>query len=102
MPTPVCPCCAQNIEWRHSLMFWNPWDYSCPHCQRRLEASRIQKIIAMAVIPGGAALALLFHLLKQQFGVTKSGLLALLGVVCVLLVVGARWSWNHTTFSKRD
>jgi CXXC-20-CXXC protein len=98
---PRCPACGKDLEWKHSMSFWNPWDFPCPHCRARLEASRIQKIIAMAVIPGGVLLAAVFLFLQRQLGVSRGVLIATLVVIVASLMVGTRVSWRRTSFTLR-
>ena len=102
MPAPTCPACAKAIEWRHSFTFWNPWNYPCPHCGAALEACKVQKGIAFAVIPGGALMAVgALALQRVGFWSNAIGILYIL-VVVTLLIVGIRVSWSHTRFALRD
>jgi CXXC-20-CXXC protein len=101
MANPRCPACGKDIEWKHSLSFWNPWDFACPHCRTRLEASRIQKNIAMAVIPGGVLLAAAFLFLQRQLGFSRVALIVILIMIVASLMVGARVSWRRTSFTPR-
>jgi hypothetical protein len=101
MSTPSCPICGERIEWKHSFSLWNPWNYPCPHCKVSLEGSKIQKYIALAVIPVGLLLAAV-PIVLEQAGVwsTKHSFLFFAIVVPVLLI-GARASWPYTRFTER-
>ena len=101
MPAPACPGCGKAIEWRHSFTFWNPWNYPCPHCGIALEASKVQKRIACAVVPVGILIAL-GALALQRLGFWSKPIgIAYVALAVVILMVGVRVSWSHTRFTKR-
>ena len=101
MPWPICPSCRNEIEWKQSFTFWNPWSYPCPHCKTLLEASRVQKYIAIAVVPVGLVLATAAILLgKLEVWGTNHTVVYFL-VAVSLLVVGARASWSLTRFNTK-
>src|SRR5215212_8703377 len=102
MPVPTCPVCGKEIGWKHSATFWNPWNYPCPHCRAALEASKIQKYIAMAVIPVGLLIAIV-PISLEELGVwgTAHSLLYF-AVVVAVLSIGAWASWSCTHFSARQ
>ena len=98
---PVCPACSQKLRWRDSFSFWNPWNFPCPRCKTPLEASRIQKMFALATIPLGllvAGVAIFF--LKNGAWHTRESLV-FFGVVAQVLVAGAWASWWHTRFKVK-
>lgn len=100
-PLPSCPGCGRAIEWKHSFSFWNPWTFPCPHCKVPLEASRIQKAIAIAMVPVGLLLAGI-PIALEELGVWRAGhSLAFFAIVAPLLVVGAWASWRHTRFTLK-
>ena len=91
---PVCPSCGKALGWRDISSFWNPWNYPCPHCKVVLEASPIQKRIALATVPAGIGIACVAIYFRKSS-------LAFLAVVVVFLVVGALMSWPRTTFKVK-
>ena len=98
---PTCPACGKEIEWKHSFSLWNPWDFPCPHCKTRLEASRVQKYMAYAVVPGGLLLAAV-PISLERAGIWHTTESLMFFVILVpLLLVGAAASWKHTRFIVR-
>jgi len=96
---PACPSCARTLTWKNASTFWNPWSYPCPHCGTVLEASRIQKVIALTVVPGGVLLAMSVLWIEKLEMWQQRALLCFIVFVAVSLVVGALISWRHTTFT---
>jgi hypothetical protein len=90
---PTCPACQATLGWKESYSFWNPWNYPCPHCHVALEASRIQKGMAYAVVPAGMLLATILLVFEG---------IAFLAIVVPLIVVAAGASWLFTTFTVKD
>lgn len=99
--TPVCPACSKAIGLRHSAAFWNPWNFPCPHCKAPLEASRIQKGIAFAVVPLGAILAAVPVMMERQGVWGHRGSIAYFAIVVPVIIAGAVASWSRTTFTLR-
>lgn len=99
---PTCPACSRTLGLRHSATFWNPWNFPCPHCKTRLEASRIQKAIAFAVVPLGALLALVPVLLEKEgiWGHRES--IVYFAIVIPVVIAAAVASWPRTTFTVRS
>ena len=98
---PTCPACKNQLGWKHSFSFWNPWNYPCPHCKVPLEASRIQKCIAYAVVPAGlliAAVPIIFE--RSGMWKTQDSLL-FFAILVPLIVIGALASWPLTTFTVK-
>ena len=98
---PTCPNCGKELGWKHSFSFWNPWNFSCPHCKVALEASRIQKYIAYAVVPVGVLLGGVVTYFQKQGSWQTAESLTFFGLVVPLLIVGALLSWRHTRFTVR-
>ena len=89
---PACPACRRTLGWKDSFSFWNPWDYPCPHCKVSLEASRIQKLMAFAVVPAGVLLAAIPLLFDS---------VVYLAIVIPVIVVAAASSWLFTKFKVK-
>jgi hypothetical protein len=102
MALPVCPGCGGTIGWKHSFTFWNPWHFPCPHCAAPLEASRIQKYIALAVVPLGVLLAGASIVLERIGVWGTTGSLIYFAIIVPLLVAGALASWPHTRFTVKS
>jgi membrane protein YdbS with pleckstrin-like domain len=99
---PTCPNCRRELGWRQSFSFWNPWNFPCPHCEVTLEASRIQKYIAIAVVPVGMLLAgVTTYFQKRGIWQTSESLL-FFALVVPPLVAGALVSWRHTQFTIKN
>jgi hypothetical protein len=98
---PTCPACGKEIRWKHSFSLWNPWNYPCPHCKVALEASRIQKYMAYAMVPLGALLAAVPIFLEKR-GIWQTGeSLMFFAIVIPLLLIGAAATWPYTRFTAR-
>ena len=98
---PTCPSCHNELRLKHSFSFWNPWNFPCPHCKVPLEASRIQKYIAFAVIPVGLLFAGIGIALERGGAWGPAGSLAFFALVVPLVVAGALVSWRHTRFTLK-
>ena len=99
---PICPGCGNPLRWKDSFSFWNPWNFPCPHCKVSLEASRIQKSIAFAVVPAGFLLAGIAILFEEHGLWQTAGGLAFFSIVVLLIVIGALLSWRHTRFTIKS
>jgi hypothetical protein len=99
MAAPVCPSCGKTISLREASSFWNPWNYACPHCSVVLEASGIQKAIALAVVPVGVLIAVALSWMKQRGAWETRALLFVLAIIAAVLVAGAIASWRITQFA---
>ena len=100
--TPACPSCARAFTWKDSSTFWNPWNVPGPYCGAALEASRNQKIIAAAVVPGGVLLATTVLWIEKLGAWQQRALVGLLVFVAVSLFAGALLSWRHTSFTIKS
>jgi CXXC-20-CXXC protein len=96
---PACPSCAKTFTWKDASTFWNPWSFPCPYCRKVLEASRIQKIITLTVVPGGLLLAMSVLWIEKLEMWQQGALLGFIAFVAVSLFVGALTSWRHTHFT---
>jgi CXXC-20-CXXC protein len=99
---PACPSCTKTLTWKDASTFWNPWSYPCPHCRTVLEASRIQKVIAVAVVPCGLLLAMSVLWIEKLEMWQQGALLGFIVFVAISLFVGALISWRHTTFTIKS
>ena len=98
---PTCPNCRRELGWRQSFSFWNPWNFPCPHCEVTLEASRIQKYIAIAVVPVGMLLAGVTTYFQKSGVWQTAESLIFFALVAPLLVAGALVSWRYTQFTVK-
>jgi endogenous inhibitor of DNA gyrase (YacG/DUF329 family) len=98
---PSCPGCGKSLQWKHSFYFWNPWSFPCPYCGKLLEASRGQKVFAIAVVPLGVLLAGIPVLMERQGVWGTTGSLVFFAIVAPVLIAGAIASWPRTRFTLK-
>jgi hypothetical protein len=97
--TPSCPNCGKHFGIKECSTFWNPWQYACPQCGVALEASGVQKAVALAVVPAGILLAALLSWLEERGGWEPRALLFVLAIMAAVLIAGAIASWRITRFT---